>query len=84
MPNQAARKWKKTSTPRGPGQPRIDAAAPLAHRSVGLPKTWWREVDRIAQGRGIKSAALVRAAVGIYLKRLKKLERAVHTAAAKR
>lgn len=59
---------------RGPGQPRIDASAPLAHRSVGLPESWWREIDRMARRRGIKTAALVRAAIGVYLKRLRKIE----------
>lgn len=70
------RRKKRVSTEvtRGPGQPRIDPASPLERRSVGLPKAWWDEIDRLTRERKLKAAVLVRAAVGIYLKKIRSAE----------
>ncbi len=57
----------------GPGQPRIDPAAPLERRSVGLPVSWWKEIDRLAERRGVKTAAIVRLAVGLQLKKIRRI-----------
>ena len=62
---------------RGPGQPRIDPEGVLERRSVGLPAAWWAEIDRLTKARKIKAAVLVRAAVGIYLKKIRRAERSI-------
>lgn len=56
--------------PAGPGQPRIDPEAPLVRRSVGLPVSWWKAVDDLAAERGVTASVLVRAAVGVELRRV--------------
>lgn len=61
----------------GPGQPRIDPAGVLERRSVGLPASWWAEIDRLTKARKVKAAVLVRAAVGIYLKKIGRAERSI-------
>ena len=65
---------RKTVEERGPGQPRIDPDGVLERRSVGLPAAWWREIDRLTKSRNVKAAVLVRTAVGLYLKRVGKIE----------
>lgn len=69
------RKSETEVATRGPGQPRIDPAGVLERRSVGLPASWWAEIDRLTKLRQVKAAALVRAAVGIYLKKIRRAER---------
>lgn len=54
----------------GPGQPRIDPEAPLERRSVGLPVSWWKAIDDLAKQRGVTPSVLVRAAVGVELRRV--------------
>lgn len=71
------KKREEKKTVRGPGQPRIDASAPLERRSVGLPAAWWREIDRLTRQRHIKAAVLVRAAVGLYLKKIDRAEKSI-------
>jgi hypothetical protein len=71
------RKRKKSDVAnlsRGPGQPRIDPDGVLERRSVGLPPAWWREIDRLTEHRGLKASVVVRAAVGLYLRRVGKIE----------
>lgn len=59
---------------RGPGQPRIHPEAVLERRSVGLPPAWWAALDEIARKGRVKTSAVVRAAIGIELRRLKRIE----------
>ena len=61
-------------TSRSPGQPRIDPAAPLERRSVGLPVDWWAAMDALAKERGVKVAVIVRAAVGMHLRRVGRIK----------
>lgn len=71
------KKHKEEPAMRGPGQPRLDPASPLERRSVGLPVSWWREIDRLTEERGIKAAVLVRAAIGLYLKKIRRAEKSI-------
>ncbi len=68
---------RKRIIARGPGQPRIDPEGVLERRSVGLPQAWWREIDRLTKDRNMKAAVLVRAAVGAYLKKIRKAEASI-------
>ncbi|AFM11697.1 hypothetical protein Turpa_1048 [Turneriella parva DSM 21527] len=67
----------KQTAKRSAGQPRIDPAAVLERRSVGLPPSWWREVDALAARGKVKTAAIVRLAVGVYLKRMRKIDKVI-------
>jgi hypothetical protein len=72
------KRGKENKNPaRGPGQPRIDAEGVLERRSVGLPAAWWREIDRLTKSRNIKAAGLVRTAVGVYLKKIRRAETSI-------
>ncbi|PJZ52118.1 hypothetical protein [Leptospira adleri] len=65
---------QKQKVIRKAGQPRIDPKAPLERRSVGLPESWWKEVDLLAKNYGIKTSEIVRLAVGLHLRRLGKIK----------
>lgn len=77
MAARSHRKGQPVAARRNVGQPRIDPAAVLERRSVGLPPSWWREIDQIAARGNVKTASVVRLAVGVYLKRMRKIDNAI-------
>jgi hypothetical protein len=64
---------------RGPGQPRIDPESPLERRSVGLPVSWWKAVDALAEKTGLTASVIVRGAVGAELRRIGAIGRGNHS-----
>lgn len=77
MPSPKKKESNQKRMNRSVGQPRIDPAAPLERRSVGLPPSWWQEVEQLAARSKVKTATIVRLAVGVYLKRIKKIDKAI-------
>ncbi|RHX89402.1 hypothetical protein [Leptospira stimsonii] len=71
IPKKIGRKQKEV---RKVGQPRIDPGAPLERRSVGLPESWWKEIDLLAKNYESKASEIVRLAVGLHLRRLGKIK----------